>query len=173
MTTGFELSNKTLPFVIEAIGKIPLKHFLDVNIAPIERDKNEATDLVLKLTGGDIAVRIRQFKYSYKYDKSPLAFDWSIRFRSKYGNKTEIDKLREGYAKWYFFGIVNEGETSLFDYCIIDMDKVRSINLLDESNWQLNPNKDGTIGGYMKMRKVDTLDCIIARSNYEKNMDQN
>lgn len=162
MTTGFELSNKTLPLVVEAISEIPLKHFIDVNTAPIERDRNEATDLVLKLSGGDIAVRVRSYKYKHRGDSMPLAFDWSVRFRAKYGGKTEINKLREGYARWYFFGMANEQETALDDYCVIDLDKAREINLFDDSLWQINPNGDGTAGGYMSMRKVRDAGCIIS-----------
>lgn len=161
MTTGFALEEKMMPYIRSAIGEIPSKYFFDIDKAPIERDQKEATDLIIKLSGGDVAVRVRRYKYKYK-DNKPLAFDWSVRWRSMYGNKTEIDKLREGFARWYFYAIANERESGLFEFCLIDVDKVRETNILnDKSKWQIYPNGDGSMGGYFPARKLNELGCIL------------
>jgi hypothetical protein len=161
MSTGWDLSTKMMGAIRDAIGDIPAKCFFDIETASFEKDTTQATDLVLKLSGGDMAVRVRRFNYAYKGDILPLAFDWSIRFVCN-GRKTEIHKLREGFARWYFIAIANKDETGLFDYCVIDMDKVRESNLLDDTaGWAVYPNGDGTSGGYKPMRQIEKAGCII------------
>jgi hypothetical protein len=158
MTTGFELSTKMMPFVRTSIGEIPAKYFFDVETADYYKDTQESTDLILKLSGGDVAVRVRQFKYIYHFptlDQKPLAYDWSVRFRSRNGFRTEIDKLRDGYARWYFMGIANDDETDLYDYGLIDLDKCRVDDVFHSELWQVNPNGDGTAGGYLPMRWIE------------------
>ena len=161
MTTGFALEEKMMPCIREAIGNIPAVVFFDIATAPIERDTKEATDLVIKLSGGDVAVRVRRFRYKYN-DREPLAFDWSVRWRSRYGYKTEIDKLREGFARWYFYAVANANETGLYEFCLIDVDIVRKTGLLnDKTKWQVSPNGDGSFGGYYPARQLYKLGCIV------------
>jgi hypothetical protein len=161
MTTGFALSEKMMPVIKTAIGRIPSRYFFDIEDATFEKDTQEATDLIIKLSGGDVAVRVRGYKYSYP-DGKPLAFDLSIRWRSRYGLKTEIDKLREGFGRWYFFAIAHPNEDGLCDGCLIDLNKMRSSGILqDEKLWQINPNTDGTAGGYIAARKLQNLGCVL------------
>jgi hypothetical protein len=175
MTTGFALSEKMMPYIRKSIAEIPAGCFFNIIDAPIERDLHEATDLVLKLSGGDIAVRVRNFKYKYFNDNKPFAFDWSVRCQTRYGGRTEIHKLREGFARWYFMSIANYEETDLFDYGLIDLDKCRSIDLFCDEIWRpnINPNGDGTAGGYLSMRTVQEYGCILWSPNpkniYQKN----
>jgi hypothetical protein len=167
MTTGWALSVKMMPYIRKSIGDIPSKIFFDIETATFEQDTTKATDLVLKLSGGDIAVRVRNHKFGYKkyswsdsIDKEPLAFDWSVRFVAN-GYKTEIHKLREGFAKWYFIGLANKDETDLFDYGLIDLNRCRINNIFRDELWQINPNSDGTAGGYLRMRRVKEYGCLL------------
>lgn len=168
MATGWNLSIKMMPYIRREIGAIPSGVFYDIDTAPIERDMKEATDLVLKLSGGDIAVRVRGHKYLYPhpYNTEPLSFDWSVRFKARYGHRTEIDKLREGFAKWYFFAMANEDETDIFDYALLDLDKIRSEGILDQADrWMVHPNYDGSSGGYYPMRDLLDLGCVVYHKN--------
>ncbi len=159
MTTGFALSEKMMPFVRKAIAELPAGCFLDAETATAEKDIQESTDLVLRLTGGDVAVRVRRFKFGAA---EPLGFDWSIRFQTRYGHKTEIHKLREGFARWYFIGRANADETALFDYCLIDLDKCRAADIFKDELWMIYPNDDGSAGGYMALRELRRYNgCII------------
>ena len=158
MTTGWELSQKMMPLIRKTIAELPAGCFLDIETATAEKDMHEATDLILRFMGGDMAVRVRRFKCG---GDEKLAFDWSIRFRTRHGNKTEIHKFREGFARWYFIARANEDETSLFDYCLIDLDKCRASNLFREELWEINPNNDGSAGGYMSIQKVYELGCLL------------
>jgi hypothetical protein len=57
MSTGWDLSTKMMGAIRDAIGDIPAKCFFDIETASFEKDTTQATDLVLKLSGGDMAVR--------------------------------------------------------------------------------------------------------------------
>jgi len=107
----------------KAFGELPIKLFFDVQTAPAQKDMKEATDLVLTISSGDIAVRIRRKKFTEKAEQ--FGFDWSIRCRSN-GHKTEIHKLKEGFARlvilWVFQKMIRESWPPGW---IIDMDKVR------------------------------------------------
>ena len=165
MTTGFELSKKMMPYVCKTIARIPAGIFFGIETATFEQDTTQATDLILKLSGGNVAVRVRNFNYVYRHwqtiDKEPLAFDWSVRFQTRTNHRTEIDKLRDGFGRWYFMAVSNEDETDLWDWGIIDLDKCREIDLFDNFYWQINSNGDGSAGGYMAMRTVQELNCLI------------
>jgi hypothetical protein len=158
MTTGFALSEKMMPFVRKSIAMFPAGLFMDAETASFEKDTQEATDLVLKLTGGDVAVRVRRFKCA---GSKKLSFDWSIRFQTRYGHKTEIDKLREGFGRWYFIGRSNEEETGLFDYGLIDLNKCREVNIFNDELWQIYPNGDGTAGGYFPFMELYRYNVVL------------
>lgn len=158
MTTGFALSEKMMLFVRRAIADLPAGIFIEAETASFEKDTKEATDLVLKLSGGDMAVRVRRFKCGIK---EPMNFDWSVRFRSRCGFRTEIDKLRDGFGRWYFIARANEDETGLFDYCLIDLDKCRAANIFNDELWMIYENGDGTAGGYMPIRELYRYDCVL------------
>jgi hypothetical protein len=52
MSTGWDLSTKMMGAIRDAIGDIPAKCFFDIETASFEKDTTQATDLVLKLSGG-------------------------------------------------------------------------------------------------------------------------
>lgn len=115
-----------MPAVREALCELPACYFLDFATADPKRDMEEATDLVLKIAGGTMAVRIRRKQYK-NY------MDWTIRY--KIGNndiKTEIHKLKEGFADWYFYGYSADDVNKLDFWCLIDLYRIREEEVLDK-----------------------------------------
>ena len=72
-----------------------------VGVATTEQDQHEATDLiVLKVRQLRVACRVRNEKYLAKYGKQ-----FTIRSeRLLSGNKTELEKIKEGWGDWFFYG---------------------------------------------------------------------
>jgi len=125
-------------------------HMLDICIAPLDADMNRATDMVVSVKGGDVAVRVRRPRYNYR--------DLTIRARA--GGKTEIDKIREGFARWYLYGWTN-GDGRLAEWMLVDLDKVREHELL--SGRRVIDNRDGRTG-FIAIPAEELLakGCIVA-----------
>ena len=128
-------------------------HLLQINIATEEQDTKEATDLVIDVIGGTVAVRTRRHATDKGYR------DFTIRCRSTWGQKTEIDKLREGYAKWYLYAW--EQRDGGYEYILLDMDRVRDSGLLDGRK-QVIINRDGRTGFVsISLFDLNNSNCII------------
>lgn len=155
---GFAFAEKHMSAVRKELGSLPLKLFIDIDTAPAKRDMEEATDLILSVNGGDIAVRVRRNKFWLKGLR--FGFDLSIRAECR-GHKTEIDKLQEGFGKWYFYGYSSNDSGGLVEWWLLDLDTVRGTNILT-GNYPVYPNGDGTAGKYIPLDKLDELDCVIA-----------
>lgn len=115
------------------IHKLILQQRISFRVGTLEEDMKHATDMVLEITSLDmtIAVRLRRSeKCKWR--------DFTIRSKVPSGYKTEIDKLREGFARWYFYGWVNQ--SSIQQYAIIDLDKLRQDTDLLQRSWRLIPN---------------------------------
>lgn len=120
------------------------RHAADVvkfSIATNEQDTKQATDFVVETTIGRIAVRVRQYKStSTKYR------DLTIRTRAKYGSKTEIDKLREGWGDLYLY-CWQGTDDKIAEYMLVDISAMRKAGMLDASYFaglSEIPNGDGT-----------------------------
>ena len=142
-------SNKYIPEISEIIG-LNARFLMTINVSSDDKDMGEATDLVLSIGGGDIAIRLlREKKYN----------TFTIRsFRSS-GTKTELAKIKSGYAKWYFFGWCKD--EVLDDWLIIDLDKLRESGLLD--GYTTIMNKDKTTGFIaIPLEDLAFSECIVA-----------
>ena len=157
----FGFAELHMPAVRRVLGELPAKIFFDINTAPIKRDMEEATDLVLSVSSGDIAVRIRRRKFYDRCIEKGYSLDWSIRVQSN-GYRTEIDKLREGFARFYFFAYSEDNKGGIVKWWLIDMDNVRDVDILGE-NWPVFPNGDGTSGMYIPLSRVDVLGCVVVK----------
>lgn len=113
-----------------------IPHLAVLEIASDEIDKKRATDFTLRLRGGDIAVRLRRPYYNFR--------DLTIRARRDNGVKTELAKIKEGYAFRYFYGWTDD-EKRIAEWMLVDLDKVREKGIL-EKDWPLKPNKDPRTG---------------------------
>lgn len=153
---NFNFAELHMQAVRDALGGLPAKIFFDIQTAPIKRDMEEATDLILSVSTGDIAVRVRRSEY-IKY------MDWSIRVQNN-GRKTEIHKLLEGFARWYFMGWSLDNKGTLADWYLIDLDKVRKNNILRRDFPKRN-NYDGTVGMYIPIKVLSFNMCIAGKAN--------
>lgn len=125
-------SNQFIPDIKKILTK-NAQIFLNIEIANAQDDMERATDFIVTVSSGQVAVRIRRDGYSNKYR------DWTIRsFRSS-GTKTELEKIRQGFASWYLYLWTTNNQIA--DWVLIDLNKVRSKGLLDIPRKQI-PNKD-------------------------------
>jgi len=87
-------------------------------------DKTEATDfLILRIKPFTVACRLRTYGY-FLHPKWTNQF--TIRCELSSGGKTEITKIREGYADYLFYGFVDEAEENIIKYFIGDLDVFRN-----------------------------------------------
>jgi hypothetical protein len=129
-------------------------HLLSVSVASTERDLKRATDLVVTVTGGDVAVRIRRPRYNGKWR------DLTVRAWRKSGVKTERDKLIAGFADFYLYAW-SDGDGGLADWFLVDLAKLRATELLTSKPIQYN--RDGRTGFIsIKDWELEQTGCLVA-----------
>jgi hypothetical protein len=134
---------------IKKIVKSLADKIVSVRDATPHEDMTQSTDLVIKVDVGTIAARVR--KKNYTFNKYP---DVTIRSYSK-GYKTEIDKIKEGWASWYIYA------WSEFDNWIFyDIDKVRKSGLLNKDFNELS-NYDGTKFIVIPVNNLSLINAIV------------
>lgn len=131
---------------------------LFVSFAPasVHDDVTHATDMQLSVTvadGRDIAVRVRQSSCTYR--------DLTIRSYSN-GHKTELHKIKEGCARWYFYGWETGG--TIDSYMIIDLDRLRASGLLDSRVQRFNKDQR-TAFITISAQELADMQCICAYNN--------
>lgn len=133
-------SDKYIPSIAAIVGP----HL--ITPAPFERDVKEATDLiVLKARDMTIAARVRRPGY---VDRYPWQF--TIRSRTKWGAKTEITKIIDGWADWMFYGHAAPTGADLACWYLIDLAAFRAALIRDAMREVKRislaevPNGDGT-----------------------------
>jgi hypothetical protein len=107
---------------VKAILTAQAARFVRFEFAPDEADRNRATDFVVRVEGGDVAVRVRSTRRDFR--------DVTIRTRRANGVRTELDKLRAGFARWYLCCWSDQAGL-IGDWVLLDMDLVRARGLLD------------------------------------------
>lgn len=136
---------------VKTILKSQAMHIIDIQVATPEEDMKQATDLKIKITAGDVAVRIRR------------NIPWrELTIRAKNGNsKTEIHKMREGYGDWYLY-LWTEGD-KISEWILVDINKMRKEGLLQEQR-PIQMNKDGYTG-FVKytIDELESSGCIVAK----------
>ena len=111
-------------------------HLTNIEVATDEQDQKECTDYVARVTEGTVAVRVRRPDCEYR--------DWTIRSWRASGAKTELSKLKEGFASKYLYCWTNSTDI-IKEYVLIDLDVVRKKKLL-EQKWPFIKNKDKVTG---------------------------
>lgn len=134
-----------------SILKTLVPYLAVISIASDQTDRSYATDFEVKLLGGTIAVRLRKPDCKYR--------DLTIRARRDSGMKTELAKIKEGYAFRYFYGWTDARGT-IAEWILVDLDKLRATNLL---NKPLIPNFDGTYFIAITIKELDDADCLITK----------
>lgn len=136
---------------IKAILKSQAMHIVDIQIASPDEDLKQSTDLKIKITTGDVAVRIRR------------DIPWrDLTIRAKNGNsKTELHKLRDGYCDWYLYLWTEDDK--IVEWVFIDINKMREADMFSDQR-SVKMNKDGYTG-FIKytIQELENNNCIIAK----------
>jgi hypothetical protein len=110
----------------------------------LEQDRTEAADLViLKARDVTIACRLRRAKYATKY-----AGEFTIRCRRDNGAKTELAKIADGWADWFFYGFADDG--TICPWWLLDLSVFRAHFIREglrkekRIRWGERANGDGT-----------------------------
>lgn len=136
---------------MEHILKDHARHLINIDLAPDNIDRTQATDMQVNVKGTSIALRVREPNCKFR--------DFTIRSTVKSGNKTELDKLKEGYGDIYLYGW-GDGQGKLLEYIILDINQLRRTGLLDRT-YQERPNGDGSKFIAIDLLELKLNDCIL------------
>ena len=120
---------------IERIIREVAGSIIEVKAASQEADEHFATDYVVTVESGDIACRIRKWHYWEHFG------DLTFRYSRPSGAQTEVEKIQNGFARWYLYAWANDG--SLGAWVFINLDIVREQGTL-LNDWPVFANKDGS-----------------------------
>jgi len=137
---------------VEQILKDNMSSLVVVDTAPDAVDCKNATDMVIALTGGDVAVRLRRWNCKYR--------DLTIRSHRDTGARTELSKIRDGFCNWYLYGWLNK-LGRITEWILVDLGKLRSSGLL-EGQRQIS-NHDGTYFIAISIPNLIQHDCIVVK----------
>jgi len=123
---------------VEATIRYVAGDIINIEEANTHKDTKEATDYIVKVSSGDIACRIRREGYW------PNPGDFTIRVDRPSGAQTELEKIRNGFARWYLYAWDDELSARYFEYWVfVDLDAVRGAGLLEREYPEFT-NPDGT-----------------------------
>lgn len=94
-----------------------------IGIPPEYKDTQEATDLIVMGIGHlCFACRVRRFNYFEKYKEQ-----FTIRLKLPEYKKSELDKIKEGFGDYYFYGFSNNRNdgSGFIQYLIFDLNIFR------------------------------------------------
>lgn len=124
-----------------------------------KQDMEDGFDSIFRFNDIKIPIRIRKYVFAEKYR------DVTIRSKARYGSRTEIDKIRDGYGDYYFYAWENKDSTSIYCYLIFDIKKFISANIVNNPSASDIPNGDGTYFNSYNISEMIKKDVIII---YEK-----
>ena len=137
---------------IKRILKSQAMHIVNIEIATPEEDMKKSTDYKIKITSGDVAVRLRRAYYSFR----------DLTIRAINGNsKTEIHKLREGYADWYLYGWTNDCYIS--EWMLLDINKMREHDAFSESRPIIMNNDNYTGFVTYSIPELEEMDAVVTK----------
>ena len=113
---NFEYERGLRSQVVEILNQ-NVMHMVRIEEATEEQDTRQATDFVIRITGGTVAARVRRGK------NTPWR-DLTIRSRSRHGGKTEIHKLSEGWGDYYIYCWERDGQ--IVEYMLLDINKMNA-----------------------------------------------
>ena len=160
---NWEFQKKFYQKIIEILKENAF-HFIDISTASEYEDKNQATDFIITLEGGEIALRIRRSNYEHR--------DLTLRYSTRYGNKTEFEKIKDGFAKYYLYCWTKEDDKKneyIDEYMLVDLDELRKSGYLNKK-FDPIPNKDGgTSFVFIPIHELKELNCLVSYKIDDKN----
>ena len=136
---------------VKQILKSQSMKIVNVEIASPEEDMKQCTDMKIKITAGDVAVRIRRDDCRYR--------DLTIRAFNK-GYPTEIDKLRKGFGDWYLYAWTSDD--SILEWMLVDINKLRDNDCFTETR-HITMNRDNVTGFItFSIPELKYWDAIVA-----------
>lgn len=109
-------SDRYVPAICQIIGPRLLVP------APIERDRNEGADLiVLTARNMTFAARMRRPGFVERYP-----YQFTVRDSRPTGTTTELEKIRQGFGDWFFYGHAGHGaEATIAAWLLLDLAQLR------------------------------------------------
>lgn len=102
--------------VVKKILKANVGEMVAIDAAIDFEDQKQATDMVVRVPAGAVALRIR---------KDTTKRDLTLRSRRTSGAKTEYRKIvKDGFARWYLYAWT-DGDR-IVDWMLLDLDKFRA-----------------------------------------------
>lgn len=160
---NFAFEKSMMPQVKELLKK-HAAHIIRIDTATEEQDTQQATDLVLRVDSGTIAVRVRDLDTF----KNKAWRDLTIRTQVRSGGRTEIHKLRDGWGDWYFYAWAEgatRGEKRIKEYMLLDIHKIRAKGLLEAlEQKRAIPNDDGTFFKPISLQELLRNECVVVHT---------
>ena len=129
MTMGWESSKRRVDKYrpeIERIIRSIAGDIIEFRESSPEEDQCNATDYVVTVSSGDIACRVRDQLYWFEYG------DFAVRYSRPSGRMTELEKIKNGYGRWYLYAwTLRFSDNKLLAWIFVDLDKFRRSGLLD------------------------------------------
>ena len=124
-------------------------------------DLNQGTDFfIFRVSPFRIAARLRTY-YHFTVDNRKNEF--TIRWARPSGIKTEIDKIREGFVQYLFYGFVDSDESDIIQYFIADLNIFKQNESKPYKVYPNNP-RDSDLAVYKITQFPD--DFIIASHGF-------
>jgi len=135
-----EWSDKSISIIKQKVGPLLL------NVSSFKQDAIENTDLIVLCADKlKIACRVRRFGYALDYPNQI-----TIRNHRTSGSKTELDKIKDGFGDWMFYGHATKDDLDIKPWWIIDLNTIRYYSHKPEFKGKIKfdfkNNPDGTTG---------------------------
>ena len=119
------------------------------------KDKKEATDMEpfvdMANNAGSVGVRMRRGDIKYR--------DLTLRSWRISNVKTELEKVIEGWGRWYFYGWASGHRVG--EWMVLCMDTLRKSGLLSRDR-RIIKNRDNTSGfSVVSFNELSTVKCIV------------
>lgn len=150
--TDRSFSDRYISQAFDILRSLPAGLFVNFEEASFEADVKEATD-VIAIANGKYRIPMR-FRRPYKTYR-----DLTMRSSRPTGIKTELQKIKEGFGDYYFYGWT-KGDT-IIEWMLVDLDKLRASGLLEKPRREI-PNPDGTRFITIGHSELEEHSCIIA-----------
>ena len=138
---------------IEAILRKNGWQLLDFKVADADADQNRATDVVVIVEAGNIAIRVRRLEFLLRFK------DCTVRSRRDSGAKTELAKLRAGFGDWYLWAWA-DNPSSICAHILVDLHALRERGLLDMKRPETS-NHDGTYFIAIPIQELRARGCVV------------